>query len=73
MEKRLEDDGNRADCRSRRILDRSLYRCFTPVNVENRQNQNLGNASFLEINRALNLEIELGEEFKHGLQKLKTP
>ena len=32
-----------------------------------------GNASFLEINRALNLEIELGEEFKHGLQKLKTP
>jgi hypothetical protein len=33
----------------------------------------LGNASFLEINRALNLEIELGEEFKHGLQKLKTP
>jgi hypothetical protein len=41
MEERLEDDRNRADCRSRRILDRSLHRCFTPVNVENRPKSKL--------------------------------
>ena len=34
MEKRLADGGNRVDFRSRRILDRSLHRCFTSVNTE---------------------------------------
>jgi hypothetical protein len=32
-----------------------------------------GNASFLENNRALNLEIELGWELEYYLQELKTP
>jgi hypothetical protein len=32
-----------------------------------------GNASFLEINQALNLEIELDWELQHDFQKLKTP
>jgi hypothetical protein len=34
LEKRLADGGNRADCRSSRIFDRSLHWCLTLVNNE---------------------------------------